>query len=113
MVKLEILGEAIKRELEVPVGETAEIDIKGSKVPATTFINSELEEDRSLESVTDPDEVLAELEVDIEETTVSELEAPHKDRLLLLKLDEIVVDVDVDEVELDRVNDGSRTPAGN
>jgi hypothetical protein len=94
VVELEILGEVIKRELEVPADETAEIDIKGSKVPATTFINSELEEDRSLESVTDPDEVLAELEVDIDETTVSELEAPGKDRLLLLELDEIIVDVD-------------------
>jgi flagellar assembly factor FliW len=111
VVELEILGEVIKRE--VPADEIAEIDIKGSKVPATTFINSELEEDRSLESVTDPDEVLAELEVDIDETTVSELEAPGKDRLLLLELDEIVVDVNVYEVELDRVNDGGRTPAGN
>jgi hypothetical protein len=57
--------------------------------------------------------VLAEVEVDIDETTVSELEAPGKDRLLLLELDEIVVDVNVYEVELDRVNDGGRTPAGN
>jgi hypothetical protein len=111
VVELEILGEVIKRE--VPADEIAEIDIKGSKVPATTFINSELEEDRPLESVTDPDEVLAEVEVDIDETTVSELEAPGKDRLLLLELDEIVVDVNVYEVELDRVNDGGRTPAGN
>jgi hypothetical protein len=44
---------------------------------------------------------------------VSELEAPGKDRLLLLELelDELVVDVDA--VELDRVNDGGRTPAKN
>jgi hypothetical protein len=113
VLELEILGEVIKRELEVLVDETAEIDIKGPKVPATTFINSELEEDRSLEIVINPDEVLAELEVDIAETTVSELEAPGKDRLLLLELelDELVVDVDA--VELDRVNDGGRTPAKN